>query len=189
MSARLIYVMGPSGAGKDSVLQGLREVWIDLPPAHWARRTITRVAQHSGEAHESVTEQEFDTLGQAGAFAMTWQANGLAYGIRQEELKPLFTGHCVFVNGSRAYLPQVLAHWSSSTVVQISASADVLLQRLHSRNREPAQAISQRMARDVGVDLPAGAISIVNDGSLQESVLALLAQLQVKLRDAPEHQS
>jgi ribose 1,5-bisphosphokinase len=189
MSARLIYVMGPSGAGKDSVLQGLRDTWADLPTAHWARRTITRATQPDGEAHESVTQQEFDNLDQEGAFAMAWQANGLAYGIRREELKPLSTGHCVFVNGSRAYLSQVLQQWPTLTVVHINASADVLLQRLNSRNRESVQDISERMSRRIAIDLPLDAISIVNDGSLQEAVQSLRSQLQARLCDAMKHPS
>jgi ribose 1,5-bisphosphokinase len=189
MSARLIYVIGPSGAGKDSVLQGVRDTWANLPTAHWARRTITRAVQPGGEAHESVTQQAFDTLSQDGAFAMSWQANGLSYGIRKEELKPLFAGHCVFVNGSRAYLSQVLLQWPASTVVQISASADVLLQRLNSRNRESAQAVSERMNRRIANDLPLDAISIVNDGALQEAVQSLRSQLQVRLGNAMQHPS
>jgi ribose 1,5-bisphosphokinase len=185
MSARLIYVIGPSGAGKDSVLQALREIWQELPPAYWTRRTITRPVQPEGEAHENVTPPEFERLCSEGAFAMAWRANELSYGVRTEELIALSQGYCVFVNGSRAYLPQIMARWPSCTVVQISASPDVLLQRLNRRNRESTQAISQRMARTVEVELPQSAISIVNDGSLQEAAQSLLTRLQIQLRNAP----
>lgn len=181
MTHRLVYVVGPSGAGKDSVLHRLREAWTGMPPAHWARRTITRAAQAGGEANEWVDRPAFERLQQAGAFAMHWQANGHAYGVRRPELAPLASGHCVFVNGSRAHLPQLLAQWPEATVVQISAPADVLLQRLRARNRESVQAISDRLARGVDVELPASAIRIVNDGPLSEAVDMLLAALQSRL--------
>jgi ribose 1,5-bisphosphokinase len=178
MTQRLIYVIGPSGAGKDSVLHGLRRNWAGTVPVYWARRTITRVAQAGGEMNECVSASEFERLSSAGTFAMEWQANGLSYGIRRTELDPLSTGHCVFVNGSRAYLPRVLKHWPASTVVQITAPAEVLHQRLRARNRESVQAISDRLARGVDVELPGDAIRIVNDGPLEESVDMLLAVLQ-----------
>jgi ribose 1,5-bisphosphokinase len=178
MTHRLIYVVGPSGAGKDSVLHRLREAWSGMPPAHWARRTITRAAQAGGEANEWVDRPLFERLQQAGAFAMHWAANGHAYGIRRPELEPLASGHCVFVNGSRAHLPQLLVQWPEATVVQITAPADVLMQRLRARNRESVQAISDRLARGVQVELPANAIRIVNDGPLTEAVDMLLAALQ-----------
>ncbi len=54
MSQRLFYVIGPSGAGKDSVLQGLRQAWPEAAAAHWSRRTITRPVQAGGKHHETV---------------------------------------------------------------------------------------------------------------------------------------
>lgn len=181
MTQRLIYVVGPSGAGKDSVLHRLRKAWTGMPPAHWARRTITRAPQAGGEANECVDRPAFDCLQQAGAFAMHWYANGHAYGIRRPELAPLSEGHCVFVNGSRAHLPHLLVQWPEATVVQITAPADVLLERLRARNRESVQAISDRLARGVQVELPASAIRIVNDGPLNEAVDMLQAALQLRL--------
>lgn len=178
MTQRLFYVIGPSGAGKDSALHGLREAWCNLPPAHWARRTITRETHADSERNECVSEPAFEDLRRTGGFAMEWQANGLSYGIRRTELAPLSTGHCVFVNGSRAYLPMVLKQWPACTVVQITAPAAVLLQRLRARNRESQQAISERIARGVDVELPASAIRIVNDGPIAQTVEMLLAALR-----------
>lgn len=186
MTQRLIYVIGPSGAGKDSVLHRLSETWVDMPPAHWARRTVTRAAQAGGEANECVSSAEFEQLRQAGAFAMDWQANGLCYGIRRPELAPLSTGHCVFVNGSRAYLPQVLRHWPQATVVQITARTELLLQRLRARNRESVQAISDRLARGVDLELPPNAICIINEGPMADAVEMLSSALRIRLEAVDE---
>lgn len=183
MTQALIYVIGPSGAGKDSVLQRLRETWRDLPPAAWARRTVTRAVQAGGEAHESVSETDFERLKDAQAFALHWQANGLHYGVRHAELAPLSSGHCVFVNGSRHHLPVLLRDWPLASLVHISAPAEVLHQRLLNRQREDGAAIAQRLAREVALQLPAHTVQIVNDGALDLAVQALRDALRDRLTE------
>jgi ribose 1,5-bisphosphokinase len=180
MSQRLVYVVGPSGAGKDSVMQALRANWSDMPPAHWARRTMTRTAQEDAHMHESVDQAEFERLSSLELFAMSWQANGLSYGIRHTELAPLEAGYCVFVNGSRAYAPQVLKAWSEATVVLITAPADMLARRLQARAREDEQAIANRLSRDVALDLPAQTLCIINDGTIQSAAEQLRTQLRAR---------
>jgi hypothetical protein len=57
---RLVYVMGPSGAGKDSLLEWMR---VRLPAdsgVRLARRTITRPAGAGGEEHIAATDAQFD---------------------------------------------------------------------------------------------------------------------------------
>jgi ribose 1,5-bisphosphokinase len=130
MNLRLIYVMGPSGAGKDSVLGWLRA---NLPPGiqvHWAQRTITRPASAGGEAHEAIDAEGFEHLRSQGAFALAWQANGLHYGIRHTELARLQQGHWVLVNGSRGHLPHALQSHPGLQVVHITADPATLTQRL-----------------------------------------------------------
>jgi ribose 1,5-bisphosphokinase len=181
MSQGLVYVMGPSGAGKDSVMQALRANWPSLPPAHWARRTITRAVRDDAEIHESVDQAEFERLSSLELFAMSWQANGLSYGIRHTELAPLEAGYCVFVNGSRAHAPQVLKAWPEATFVLITAPADVLARRLQARAREDEQAIAKRLSRDVALDLPAKTLHIINDGTIESAAQQLLSLLGKRL--------
>lgn len=173
IGTRLVYVMGPSGAGKDSVLGWLRERLPPGLPLHWARRTITRPARAGGEPHESVDEAGFNALSSAGQFALDWQANRLRYGVRRQELEPLRRGHWVLVNGSRAYLEQGRARFPAMTVVHISASADQLRLRMLARGREDAQQIAERIARATAFDLPEGIHQIRNDGPLDEAGRAL----------------
>ncbi|MGU2530394.1 phosphonate metabolism protein/1,5-bisphosphokinase (PRPP-forming) PhnN, partial [Pseudomonas aeruginosa] len=80
MTGRLIYLMGPSGSGKDSLLQAAREP-LALRGCRIVRRVITRSAEAVGEDAQAVTPAQFDTLERASAFAMSWRANGLCYGI------------------------------------------------------------------------------------------------------------
>lgn len=184
MSHRLVVVIGPSGAGKDSVLEGLRTNWPFAQPAHFARRTITRPVKPDDEQHEAVDDARFEQLLVAQAFAMHWQANGLSYGIRRSELEPLEAGHWLFVNGSRAYLPQVLQAWPEATVVHIGASRDVLAQRLARRGRETEDAVAMRLSREVALHLPAHVVAIENNGSLASALDALQQALKIREQDA-----
>lgn len=177
MTDRLVYVIGPSGSGKDSVLDGLRSCWPEEIPAHWARRTISRPASAHGEQHEPVDEQAFRQLADSESFALHWQANGLRYGVRHAELQPLALGHCVFVNGSRGYLPALLRHRPRATIVHIGASVPVLKERLLARGRETHDAMAARLKREVAVRLPAASIHIQNDGALKDTVSRLLEQI------------
>lgn len=184
MSHRLVVVIGPSGAGKDSVLEGMRTNWPFAQPARFARRTITRPVMPDDEQHEAVDAARFEQLLVARAFAMHWQANGLLYGIRRSELEPLDAGHWLFVNGSRAYLPQVLQAWPQATVVHIGASREVLAQRLARRGRETVDAVAMRLSREVALHLPAHVVSIENNGSLASALGALQQALKKREQEA-----
>lgn len=177
MSGRLVYVIGPSGAGKDSVLTCLRASWPATHPTHWARRTISRPLTPQGEQHEPVDDETFDQLLDSQAFAIHWRANGLRYGVRKEELQPIHSGNWVFINGSRGHLPELLNLWPEATVVHIGASVHVLKERLLARGRETPEAVAQRLQREVSLQLPQGSITIQNDGALQTAADELLTQL------------
>ena len=181
MSASLIYVMGPSGVGKDSLLNWLRAHVCSLqpPPAlHFARRTVTRSLDKSNEDHESVGFDVFGQLQEAGAFALHWQAHGLHYGVRHEEL----TGRSgwVMVNGSRAYAAQARALFPGMTVLQVSAPEAVVRARLAARQRETAVEVEARIQRSQAADVAVAAsdLHIVNAGSLDATARLLCAMLQ-----------
>jgi len=184
MSERLIYIIGPSGAGKDSLLAWLRQHLPIDAPLHWARRSITRAADGGNEDHESVDQAGFSALRSAGHFALHWEANGLSYGVRQTELEPLAQRHWVLLNGSRSYLPEVRRRYQGVQVVHITANAATLEKRLLSRGRETAAEVQARVQRalafsPVTLGAPdASVIEIQNNASLVEAGQALLQALQ-----------
>jgi ribose 1,5-bisphosphokinase len=180
MSGRLIYVMGPSGAGKDSVLSRLRERLAGNAHIHWARRTITRAAAAGGEDHEAVTPDVFDALQAQGVFAMAWRAHGLRYGVRREQLKWLDLGEWVFVNGSREYLATALALYPSVTPVHVTATSATLLRRLTARNRETLDQVRSRVERAAAFTPPPGTLEIQNDWTLEDACSRLLKALQAR---------
>ncbi|MBV7430868.1 phosphonate metabolism protein/1,5-bisphosphokinase (PRPP-forming) PhnN [Acidovorax sp. sif1233] len=188
MTARLVYFMGPSGAGKDSLL-GWLHAHLPAPcPVHWARRTISRPAAPGGEAHESVPPEAFAALRGEQAFALHWEANGLGYGIRAAQLAPLAHGQWVLLNGSRAYLADALARFPDLVAVHITASPHVLRERLLSRGRETPGEVEARVQRAAAFMPPPGAASLEvrNDGTLNDAGQQLLHALK-RLPGWPAH--
>jgi ribose 1,5-bisphosphokinase len=175
MTGRLFAVVGPSGAGKDTLLAGL--CGPDGP--HWVRRVITRPESAGGEPFEGVTDAEFAIREALDHFALVWRAHGLAYGIPHSELAPLSDGRDVFFNGSRAALQAAMAAFPGLQVIHVTAPPDILAARLRGRGRESARQIDARLARDAG-GLPAGlpVIEIVNDTTPEDGVARLRAALQ-----------
>ena len=181
MRAKLIYVMGPSGVGKDSLLNWLRSHVQTLQPKpelHFARRTITRAAGDATEDHEAIGQEDFAKLAQEGAFALHWQAHGLYYGVRRTEMTD--RSGWVIVNGSRAYVQEARERCPGMTVLHVSAPENIVRQRLLSRQRETADEVEARVLRSqtAAVDLADGDLHIVNAGSLEESAAALCQLLQ-----------
>lgn len=178
MTGRVFAVVGPSGAGKDTLLAGAVAA---IPKLHWARRVITRPYVAGGEPFEGISSQEFDALSQAGEFALEWPAHGLRYGIRATEFDALAKGHDVVFNGSRAALPLALARFPDLTVLRISAPSKVLAERLAARGRETLAEIEARLAR-ASYDVPEGlpVIDICNDSTPAVGIARLLAALQAK---------
>ncbi len=170
-SSRLIVVVGPSGAGKDTVLHLWRGQLPAGAPVHFVRRVVTRGADPVGENHEPVSEAEFDRLLAEGALVFHWEAHGLRYGIHREALAPLDRGEWVVLNGSRQYLPAMRQIAPGLRVVAITAPPEVLARRLRERSREQGAALDERLARAA---LPVQAdLTLVNDGQASACAEAL----------------
>ncbi|WP_248767400.1 phosphonate metabolism protein/1,5-bisphosphokinase (PRPP-forming) PhnN [Pseudomonas sp. MWU12-2345] len=182
MAGRLIYLIGPSGSGKDSLLDAAR-VRLAEQGCRIARRVITRSAQAGGEAAEGVSPEQFAVLEAQGEFALSWHANGLSYGIPRDIDDWLAAGEDVLVNGSRGHLAQTRLRYPQLWVLLLSVDQAVLRQRLLARGRESLAEIDQRLARNVcfSEDLIAEAVPglclIDNSGALERTVECLLACL------------
>lgn len=147
MAGRLIYLIGPSGAGKDSLLNAARDQLAAIG-CRVARRVITRSAEAIGEDAISVSQTAFDEQKWVGAFAMFWRANGLSYGIARQINEWLAAGDDVLVNGSRAYLTEARKRYPDMLAVLLTVDADVLRDRLLARGRESLPEVEQRLARN-----------------------------------------
>ncbi|SDW56132.1 phosphonate metabolism protein/1,5-bisphosphokinase (PRPP-forming) PhnN [Roseicitreum antarcticum] len=158
-NGRLVAVVGPSGAGKDTILAGVLAARPDLV---LARRVITRPSSAGGEDFEGVTAAEFETRLALGLFAFHWRAHGLCYGIPCSIDVDLAAGRLVLFNGSRSALPGIRAIYPRVEVIVITAPAGVLAERLAARGRERPRDIEARLRRAL-LPPPPGAREVVND--------------------------
>ncbi|MCJ8024553.1 phosphonate metabolism protein/1,5-bisphosphokinase (PRPP-forming) PhnN [Shinella yambaruensis] len=165
----MVVVVGPSGAGKDSVMSYAARHFAGEPRLGFVRRVITRPPDAGGEAHEAVDAAGFQARAAAGAFAVSWDAHGLSYGIPRETLDQLSEGMTLVANGSRSALPAFAAAYGRLKIVQITARADILAARLAARGRESAEAIARRLDRAVPEIAAADTVVIDNSGALEEA--------------------
>ncbi|WP_163912754.1 phosphonate metabolism protein/1,5-bisphosphokinase (PRPP-forming) PhnN [Pseudomonas frederiksbergensis] len=147
MDGRLIYLMGPSGSGKDSLIQAAREP-LQALGCEVVRRVITRSAESVGEDAVGVSQAEFERRREEGGFSLSWRANGLAYGIPVEIDQWLRDGRHVLVNGSRGHLPVALKHYPGLLPVLLTVKDEVLRERLLRRGRENLEEIDARIQRN-----------------------------------------
>ncbi|WP_339495988.1 phosphonate metabolism protein/1,5-bisphosphokinase (PRPP-forming) PhnN [Pseudomonas sp. RA_105y_Pfl2_P56] len=184
MYGKLIYLMGPSGSGKDSLIEAAREPLRALN-CEVMRRVITRSAESMGEDAIGVTPQEFERRQRAGDFSLAWQANGLAYGIAVEMDQWLQAGRHVLVNGSRANLRQAQERYPSLVPVLLTVRDEVLRERLLRRGRETLEQIDARLARNAlfkdrrSSDRPVHLID--NSGNLADAVNQLLELVRLNV--------
>ena len=144
-TAKLIYVMGASGVGKDSLLNYARKHCTADDGYVFAHRYITRPADSGGENHIALTTEEFQQRTQNHCFAMSWQSHGNGYGIGSEINQWLQQGLNVVVNGSRVYFNRAVEQYASIVPVLITADKHRLLTRLTKRGREGQEAIEKRL--------------------------------------------
>ena len=142
----LYYVVGPSGAGKDTLLRLAREQ-LSGSPLLFAHRYITRPHQDAAENHVALSEAEFALRERCGCFAMQWASHGYRYAVGAEIDRWLACGLDVVVSGSREYLPKALSAYPALRLIWIDAPAVLLRERLHNRGRENDDAIASRLER------------------------------------------
>lgn len=147
MDGRLIYLMGPSGAGKDSLIEAAREPLRALD-CEVVRRVITRSAESVGEDAVGVSREEFAYRKNLGDFALCWNANGLDYGIPIIIDQWLKEGREVLVNGSRGHLAEAMRRYPGLLAVLLTVKEEVLRERLLQRGRESPAEIEARLQRN-----------------------------------------
>jgi ribose 1,5-bisphosphokinase len=146
-TGRMIVVVGPSGAGKDTLLQFAAERLQNEAQLRFVRRVITRAASAGGEEHDSLSDEAFQRLEREGGFAVSWIAHGLRYGIPRQTLDDVAAGRCLVANGSRSALPLFRQAYADLLVVNVTARPDMLAERLVARGRECRADILARLQR------------------------------------------
>ncbi|MGQ4878280.1 phosphonate metabolism protein/1,5-bisphosphokinase (PRPP-forming) PhnN [Billgrantia sp. LNSP4103-1] len=174
-AGRLVYVMGASGVGKDSLLRAARRRHPQWPVAH---RYITRT---SGDSEDcvSLSREEFAWRRQAGLFCLDWRAHGLEYALGLEVEAWLERGLTVLVNGSRDALALAETRFGERLrPVLVTARPEALRERLAARGRENPTEIEARLARHRRLSHACPEVHrLDNSGALAATVAALDAWL------------
>lgn len=172
----LIVVVGPSGAGKDSLISFVRQRLAADTAFLFVRRIVTRRADGATEDHDFLTPEAFAAATSEGCFAVTWEAHGLHYGLPTSAAVHVRAGGVAIANGSRAALPDILASFDHVAVVHVTARPEVLARRLAARGREDTESIEARLRRNPPDTEKNGMwIEIDNSGELVDSGETLLA--------------
>jgi ribose 1,5-bisphosphokinase len=181
----LVYVMGPSGAGKDSVMTRARELLAPDASVVFAHRYITCPADTGGENHVALSPAEFALRRSHGLFAFHWHAHGNDYGIGREIHAWRKAGLTVIVSGSRAYFLKVAGVDDDTHPVLITAPPTRLAERLTRRAREDSRTAMARLDRSEAYEVnDRRLVTIVNDGELDTAANAFVS-LIATLRCSP----
>jgi ribose 1,5-bisphosphokinase len=174
--------MGPSGAGKDSVMARARAMLTPDAPVFFAHRYITRPAEAEGENHIALSPAEFAMRCAHGLFAFHWEAHGNRYGIGREIHAWRDAGLTVVVSGSREHFLSLGGIDDHTHPVLITAPAKRLAARLAARGRESEHDAAERLGRGTAYDVTdPRVVTIMNDGALDgaaQAFVSLLASLQ-----------
>jgi ribose 1,5-bisphosphokinase len=180
-----VAVVGPSGAGKDTLIGFAKDRLAAESDVHFVRRIITRPSNSEAESHDTLTLPEFEAAEKDGAFALSWRAHGLAYGLPATIDTHMENGMAVVANLSRSALPVARERYGNLIVVLVTADPQILAERLGRRARESSDEVLARMSRVSGdrqhlVD----AIEIANNGTAEEAGLALVEVIRKALARA-----
>jgi len=144
----LFVVSGPSGAGKDTVVDALRERMPRLRYSVSATTREPRPGEREGEAYFFVTRSAFETMSKRDEFLETKEYNGNLYGTPRSFVeRTLSDGYDVVmkpeVNGALAIKRGFQA---AVLIFLLPDKFSYLHQRLTERRTESAEEIASRLA-------------------------------------------
>jgi ribose 1,5-bisphosphokinase len=142
----LFLVVGPSGAGKDTLLRHAQEALRHNPDIVFVRRIVTRPSSEA-EDHQTVSAEDFWAAARQGAFALSWNAYGLNYAIPLSVESDMAAGRRVVCNVSRAVVADARARYPRAVVVLVTAPEEVLRTRLLARGRPSDIDVAARLSR------------------------------------------
>lgn len=149
-----VAVVGPSGAGKDTLIRLASRHFETDDGFHFARRLVTRKADPEAEDHAEIDEAEFERRRSADDFALCWRAHGLGYGLDASLLQRVARGQTVIANISRRQIGDAAAAFPRLAVAHVVVDRPLLVERIVQRGREDRSAAIERVEREAPLDLP-----------------------------------
>ena len=163
---RLVLVVGPSGAGKDTLLGVARAACVDDRTVVFPRRVITREASAS-EDNDEVSIGTFQEALARGEYAMHWEAHGHCYALSRAMEDEIRSGRTVVANVSRTVIGAARRAYADVVVVLITAPPNVLAERIAMRARSSDGIAENRLRRTVEDASAVPDVTIVNTGSAE----------------------
>lgn len=183
---RLVLIVGPSGAGKDTLLDIAKRELAEDKRIRFVQRTITRPAS-VGEDHLPMDEASFEEAAAQGAFALHWAAHDLQYGLPVVIDRWIADGDVVVANASRAMLGPARQRYPGLMIINITADPEILAKRLAQRGREDSDAQKSRLGRSKAISPDLGDVVIIdNSGDLDVASRQLMALIQSVRAERPD---
>ncbi len=173
---RLVLVVGPSGAGKDTLIRAARARLAGDPGFVFPRRVVTRPPSDA-EDNEHADPETFGRIAAAGGFAMCWRAHGLDYGVPAAIDDALRDGLTVVCNVSRMIVAEQRSRYADTLVIEVTAPASVLARRLAKRGRAEDGDIAERLARTEAAGRVQADVTITTTGPPSEAADAFFGAL------------
>jgi ribose 1,5-bisphosphokinase len=172
-SRLLIFVVGTSGSGKDSVM---RETVAYLNQngvsAQILRRIITRTPDKNEKSNFLPVD---DFLHRKSEFALAWNIYDNWYGIPWESIHEVYRNNSLLlINVSRGVLHEARKLFPSSLIILVTVPKEIAESRIKNRGREDNEGMNKRLTRmSKQVDMPPPSILIDNSGDLKDTVREL----------------
>ena len=171
----LFLVVGPSGVGKDSLIQAFQKAASE--DFVFPQRYVTRPRTDDSEDFIPVEWTEF----REEDYWLSWEAHGLMYGLPMSIAEDLQAGRHVMLNTSRKMIGRIENKHSRVVVLSIMASLEVIAERLLGRGRETPEEIVGRMSRVAPLYVStATLIEIDNSGALEPALEAFVRAIEAK---------
>ncbi|MFO1150659.1 MAG: phosphonate metabolism protein/1,5-bisphosphokinase (PRPP-forming) PhnN [Alsobacter sp.] len=172
----LVLVVGPSGAGKDTLIGLARAALADDPSVAFPRRLVTRPSS-CWEEHDTLSSEAFEAGVRAGAWPLSWRAHGLGYALPTELADDLAQGRTIVANVSREAVAVARRRFPRVCVVYVTAPPDVLASRVAGRGRDAD--VSGRVSRVAPVEADlAPDLVIDNSGRAEEAAARLIGAIR-----------
>lgn len=162
MKTKIILMVGPSGAGKDTLLRHAKEIYGEK--LNFVKRYITRESDVN-ESNYYIDDYAFEILKHNCYFASSWNAHGNFYGIPKRFIK---TGMNI-ISISRSRIEDFESLYDNVYTINVTIPKDQLKQRLLDRARESEEDIEKRLSRNYEKIEARNLIEFDNSGSLEDS--------------------
>lgn len=164
-SGRLILVVGPSGAGKDALIERAKLAFSGEKNLVFARRIVTR--RPIAEDHDTLGMESFEKSEAQGDFLLSWRAHGLAYGLPASLKQDLVAGRTIIANVSRGVILQAEQLGFPVIVLHVTADPVILAARIATRGRESMAEVRARVERAAPLQWQSATIvEIRNEGTI-----------------------